>query len=132
MGTINGTSINRAKASQARAKATSFTVIFTSMGMSIPKKIRENRLSQMEWFSELLRSDAIVLQQYNEVRRRIVANHAGICFPVKNAPMAQLSEDGSGVVRDLIYFITSAAAGQVQPAAVFPFAPNQVYPFRAS
>jgi GrpB-like predicted nucleotidyltransferase (UPF0157 family) len=101
-------------------------------------------LRKQDDFSNLLRSDATLVQQYNEVRRSIVTNHPRICFAdyamLKTAFISkQLGRRVScrfgfrddkrhtNAVHDLVYFITRAAAGYVLPANPLPFAPNDVY-----
>jgi GrpB-like predicted nucleotidyltransferase (UPF0157 family) len=92
-------------------------------------------------FSECLASDASLVQQYNEAKRRILADHPRISFAeytMLKTAFVMMVQHRFGIrfnqvpptsppLYELIHFITSAAAGHEVSMQPLPFAPNQAF-----
>ena len=98
----------------------------------------------MASFALELRSDASLVQQYNEAKRRIVADHPLISFAdytmlktafiqrvlssrFDNVDASKISSKTPSSMYELIHFITSTAAGHAPSAQPLLFAPNDVF-----
>jgi len=88
-------------------------------------------------FAELLQSDASLVEEYNKVKQRIVADHPRISFVeytmLKTAFIMSAKvfkshdwERAASPMYELIHFITSTAAGNAPSTQPLPFAPNDV------
>jgi GrpB-like predicted nucleotidyltransferase (UPF0157 family) len=95
-------------------------------------------------FAERLKSEASLVEQYNEAKRRILEDHPRIRFAeyamLKTAFIMKVVDNdghswGSGTTAplyELIHFISSTAAGHVPLVQPLPFAPNEVLTLRQS
>ncbi len=98
-------------------------------------------------FAEKLRSDASLVQRYNEAKRRIVAYHPRISFPEYTMLKSMFIKSAFSMedwlrcfcnfesrrspipppLYELVHFILSAAAGHAPSTQPLLFAPNEVF-----
>jgi GrpB-like predicted nucleotidyltransferase (UPF0157 family) len=103
-------------------------------------------------FAEKLRSDASLVQRYNEAKRRIVADHPRISFPEYTMLKSMFIKSSFSMedwlrcfcnddyyssptpppLYELVRFILSAAAGHAPSTQPLLFAPNEVFTIQSS
>ena len=102
---------------------------FEPQGLLLPGSLTQ--------FAILLRSDASVVEEYNKVKKRIVADHPRISFVdytmlktafIMSAMVFQKCdwERAASPMYELIHFITSTVAGNEPSTQPLSFAPNEV------